>query len=116
MKSKRSATCGDGLVYPVLTQGYEGLAKKNGYSQMFRSEYVDNWGLCTFSSGEWLAAIDTMMQRLDTGVWPKTDPASLNVRAKELHAGGKARFFDFQGVKKFNREWVPTLEDYLGRK
>ncbi|VGO22449.1 alpha/beta hydrolase [Pontiella sulfatireligans] len=110
----RIHTSGDGLVYPVLTQGYEELVRQKGYSDLFRSAYVDNWGHCMFSTGEWLASIETVMQRLDSGVWPDTDPASMNERAKQLEPLSKTRFFDFPGVEQFNRAWVPTVNDYMG--
>ncbi|GAA4237990.1 alpha/beta hydrolase [Postechiella marina] len=110
----RIHTSGDGLVYPVLTQGYEELVKQKGYSKLFRSAYVNNWGHCMFSSGEWLSAIETLMLRLDTGFWPETDPQAMNERAKKMEPNSKARFFNFQGVEKHNRTWVPSIENYIG--
>lgn len=112
----RIHTSGDGLVYPVLTQAYEELVQKKGYSEMFRSAYVNNWGHCMFSNGEWLAAIETIELCLNTGVWPKTDSKSMNERAKILDPKAKSRFFNFKGVEKPNRNWVPTIKDFIGCK
>lgn len=112
----RIHTSGDGLVYPNLTQGYEELVRTKGHSQMFRSAYVDSWGHCTFSTAEWLTAIDTLMKRLDTGEWPKTDPTSMNSRARSVDPDGKARFFEHQSVEKYNRVWIPSMKDYSGKK
>lgn len=110
----RIHTSGDGLVYPVLAQGYEELVQKKGYSELFRSAYVNNWGHCMFSNGEWLAAIETMVQRLNTGVWPKTDPESMNKRSKKIAPKAAARYFDFKAVEKPNHVWLPSINDYKG--
>lgn len=110
----RIHTIGDGLVYPTMAQGYEELVRKKGYSRFYRSAYVDRWGHCSFSLAEWLAAIETVMMRLDTGVWPGTDPAALNELGKSLDPAGEARFCEFKGVERYNRIWLPAEEDFLG--
>lgn len=112
----RIHTIGDGLVYPSMAQGYEELVRKNGYSELFRSAYVNRWGHCSFSSSEWLAAIETMIKRLDTGEWPDTSPEAMNKLAKSLDSNGTALFCDFDGVKKYNRTWEPSVEDYSGKR
>ncbi len=99
----RVHTNGDGLVYPSMAQGYEELVNEKGFTQLFRSTYVNRWGHCTFSLAEWLAAIETMMRRLDTGDWPRTDPEALNALGASLDPTSAARFFDFRAVKKYNR-------------
>ena len=110
----RLSTSGDGLVYPAMVKGYEDLVVKNGYSQLFRSAYVNRWGHCTFSVGEWLAAIETVKQRIEKGVWPNTEPNELNKLAKKLDPNSKAEYFEFKTVKKYNRTWVPGIDDFIG--
>ncbi|TWT80353.1 o-phthalyl amidase [Planctomycetes bacterium CA13] len=110
----RIHTVGDGLVYPAMAQGYEELVREKGHSKLFRSAYVDRWGHCSFSVAEWLAAIETMNQRLDTGVWPSTSPETLNKLGQSLDPAGTTRFSEYKGVAKYNRTWVPTASDYLG--
>ncbi|QDT08216.1 o-phthalyl amidase [Planctomycetes bacterium K23_9] len=55
-----------------------------------------------------------MDQRLDTCVWPSTDPQALNVLAKSLDRAGKARFCEYEGVERYNLTWVPTPADFVG--
>ncbi|WP_111707620.1 alpha/beta hydrolase [Lutibacter citreus] len=112
----RINTSGDGLVYPSMAQGYGELVKERGYSDFFRIAYVDSWGHCSFSLAEWLAAIETMKQRIETGVWPATDSETLNTLGKSLDSESKARYFEYKPVTKYNRTWVPTAEDFRGTK
>ncbi|MDV7187989.1 hypothetical protein R3X25_11910 [Lutibacter sp. TH_r2] len=111
----RIHTIGDGLVYPTMAQGYRDLVKKNGYSKLFRSAFINSWGHCTISSTEWLVAVETMMERLDSGVWPSTTPQNLNKKGKNLNSNDKTRFIEFEGVKKYNRVWIPSINNYLGK-
>lgn len=110
----RIHTIGDGLVYPSMAQGYEELVKKKGYSKFYRSAYVDRWRHCSFSLAEWLAAIETVEQRIDTGLWPDTKPETLNKLGVALDPTGDARFCEFDGVEKYNRSWYPEETDFLG--
>lgn len=104
----RINTSGDGLVFSSMAQGYGELVEEKGYSDFFRQAYVNSWGHCTFSLGEWLAAIETMRQRVETGVWPDTTPKRLNTLAKELDTTSKTRYFEHQPVTKYNRTWCPS--------
>ncbi len=110
----RINTNGDGLVYPSMAQGYKELVEEKGYTDLFRIAYVNRWGHCTFSLAEWLAAIETMMQRLDTGVWPSTEPEALNELGMSLDPKSAARFYHYREVKKYNRTWCPTASDFIG--
>lgn len=112
----RIHTSGDGLVYPTMVQGYETLVKRQGFSEMYRSAYVNNWGHCMLSTPEWLAAVETVVERIKTGIWPDTDPKSMNRRAKKLDSRGKARYFDYYGVEKYNRIWTSSIQNYQGSK
>ncbi|MBU2945507.1 alpha/beta hydrolase [Zobellia uliginosa] len=110
----RINTSGDGLVYPTMAQGYKELVLAKGYSDFFRLAYVNRWGHCSFSLSEWLAAIETVKQRVETGIWPKTDPETLNTLAKSLDIESEANFYDHRETKAYNRVWTPTTKDYLG--
>ncbi len=109
----RINTSGDGLVYPSMAQGYGELVEEKGYSELFRIAYVNSWGHCSFSLAEWLAAIETMKQRVETGVWPATDPESLNKLGKSLDPTSETRYYDYKPVKKYNRVWCPSVEDFI---
>jgi pimeloyl-ACP methyl ester carboxylesterase len=110
----RMNTAGDGLVYASLIQGYEALVAKKGYSSFFRSAYVNTWGHCTFSLAELLTSIEVVLERIETGKWPDTSPEALNTRGKSLVPESNVNFFPYVGVQKYNRTWVPTVNDYLG--
>jgi len=110
----RIHTTGDGLVYPSMAQGYEELVEEQGYGAMFRMAWANRWGHCTFSVGEWLASIETMVERIDSGEWPSTEPSRLNVLADSLDASEPARFVSHKPVAHYNRIWTPALDDYMG--
>ena len=105
---------GDILVYPSLVQGYEDLLGEKGYAELFRSIFVNRSGHCTFTPAEILVAIEIMMQRLDSGVWPGTDPQALNELAAALEPTTASRFYNYRGVSKYNRTWLPAAPDFLG--
>lgn len=105
---------GDGLVLPGMTQGYEDLVKQKGYSDFFRSAYVNRWGHCTYSIAEFLVAIEVINKRIDTGLWHDTTPEALNELAKSLDSNGSSNFYHYRKVKKYNRVWVPSTADYQG--
>jgi len=110
----RMSTSGDGLVYPAMIKGYEDLVTQKGYSELLRTAYVKRWGHCTFTTGEWLAAIETMVKRLESGKWPSTAPKDMNKLAKKLDKNSKAEYFNYRTVKKYNRTWLPSINDFVG--
>ncbi|MBD0779961.1 hypothetical protein HPE56_19355 [Maribacter sp. ANRC-HE7] len=109
----RINTSGDGLVYSSMAQGYGELVTEKGYAKLFRQAYVNSWGHCTFTLGEWLAAIETMVQRVETGEWPNTDPETLNSLGKSLDTKSEVRYFEHQPVGKYNRTWCPSVDDFI---
>ncbi|MEP0213648.1 MAG: hypothetical protein ABJD66_10565 [Cellulophaga sp.] len=109
----RINTTGDGLVYPSMAQGYGELVEEKGYSKLFRQAYVNSWGHCTFSLAEWLAAIETMVQRIENGEWPNTDPKTLNSLGKSLDAESDVRYIDYKPVGKYNRTWSPSVDNFI---
>lgn len=106
---------GDLLVYPSMVTGYESLVEKNGYSDLFRSVYVNRAGHCTYSVAEINASLKTLEKRIETGEWPSTDPKVLNELGKSLKSSGTSKFYEFKGVKKYNRVWVPDAQDFIGK-
>lgn len=112
----RLQTNGDGLVYPSMVQGYEELVRANGYDDLFRSAYVNRWGHCGFSLAEFLAAMETINERLDTGSWPSTEPEALNELGESLDPDSEAKFYHYRRMKRYNRGWSPSVKDYIGDK
>jgi hypothetical protein len=100
---------GDPAIPPSLVQGYDHLTAANGKDDLYRTAYVHAASHCGFTPAEALAAIETMMRRLDTGRWGATDPEPLNALAASLH-GSAARFtrIDRYAQKTYNRTWAPA--------
>jgi hypothetical protein len=67
-----------------------------GSAPLLRQAYVDNAGHCTFSSAEQLAALHTLEDRLTTGSWQGTDPASLNARATAADPTSPTRYSTYR--------------------
>jgi pimeloyl-ACP methyl ester carboxylesterase len=100
---------GDNAAPMSLVQGYETQVHAYGKAAMFRSAYVHGAGHCDFTVAESAAAIETMMRRLDTGNWARTDPDHLNALAASLGTKDKARFGPIDKFRqvKYNRVWSP---------
>ncbi len=72
--------------------------------------YVKAISHCDFSPEETLLAVKVLLERLDTGKWPSTDPRELNNKIKSLSADSKTRFMTpgKWEVLKYNRTWRLT--------
>jgi hypothetical protein len=79
-------TTGDGLVVPENEQAYAEAAERAGDSSMLRQTYVDRAGHCAFTPAETIAAVQALLNRVDTGRWSQAglEPATLNARAAAL--------------------------------
>jgi hypothetical protein len=99
---------GDQQVPLSLVEGYRDLIQANGKEDLYRLVVVNSPAHCNYSAAETMAAVETMMRRLDTGRWESTDPDQMNARAKALHSS-PARFttLDAYAQKKYNRTWAP---------
>lgn len=106
---------GDLLVNPSISQGYKELVEQKGYSALFRNAFINRAGHCTHNLAEFAAALETMNQRLDTGEWPSTEPEAMNKLALSLVPAEESRYFNYRGVKKYNRTWLPTPADFMGK-
>ncbi|CAM5484290.1 alpha/beta hydrolase family protein [Streptomyces canus] len=89
-------TIGDPLV-PVQTESaLHRAVSAAGSAPLLRQAYVDNAGHCTFSPAEQLAALHTLEDRLTTGSWQGTDPASLNARATAADPTTPTRYVSYR--------------------
>ncbi|HXC60374.1 MAG TPA: hypothetical protein VN645_13755 [Steroidobacteraceae bacterium] len=71
-------------------------AKAAGKQTLLRTAFTETAGHCTFSSAEIAAVVDVVKQRLDSGHWPDTSPASLNALARRIAPDAPARFIDYR--------------------
>jgi len=110
----RIHTNGDPSVPPSLVAGYDALVVTMGHQDLYRRAFVNAPGHCTFTPAEVAAAVDTMMQRLEYGDWPATSAVALNRLGRMLDPSTASRYYQYQQFK-YNRTWVPTTLDYLGR-
>ena len=62
-------TTGDGLVVNQDEQAYRNVAQDTGDGQMLREGYVSRAGHCTFTPAETIAAFQTLIHRVNTGMW-----------------------------------------------
>jgi pimeloyl-ACP methyl ester carboxylesterase len=76
----------------AITKG----AKAAGKQALLRTVFTETAGHCTFSAGEIAAVVDVVKQRLDTGRWPDTAPASMNTLAVRLAPAAPARFIPYR--------------------
>lgn len=88
-------TTGDALVPVQSESAYRRAATAAGSSALLRQLYVDGPGHCTFTSGETLAAVHALEQRLGTGRWT-TSPGTLKALAREADASTEARYTDYR--------------------
>jgi pimeloyl-ACP methyl ester carboxylesterase len=78
-------TTGDGLVINQDEQSYAQVAQQNGDASMLRQVFVSRAGHCAFTPAETLAAVQTLIHRVNTGRWKdSTDPATMNAEATGL--------------------------------
>jgi hypothetical protein len=84
-------------------QSYEAIVHAEGNGRLLRQTYVESAGHCGFTPGEQLAAIMTMMDRLDAGHWPSTSAHAMNTSTATLDpAGASGRYLTFR-PERFNR-------------
>jgi len=69
-------TIGDGLTVPATHGSLKEFAREAGSAALLQQLWVRGAGHCTFTAGEWLAALRALEFRLDQGRW-NTDAAAL---------------------------------------
>ncbi|HEX6931563.1 MAG TPA: hypothetical protein VF162_05440 [Streptosporangiaceae bacterium] len=80
-------TIGDGLVIPQNEQAYRSAVNRAGDSRLLAQIFVHRAGHCAFTPAETITAVQSLLNRLDTGRWGPLDPATLNSQAAALGAG-----------------------------
>lgn len=100
---------GDFQVPMAIVAGYEDLIEENGAEPLYRTAFVDAPTHCGFNPAEVGAAIETMMERLDSGSWPETTPEAMNARGTMLDTSASPRFMDNAPYmpRTYNRTWRP---------
>lgn len=84
----------DAIGGTAAQQAYESVVKAAGKSALLRQTYVESVGHCGFKPAETVAAVQALMQRIETGSWPRTDPAAMN-KAAAATGLGDSRFVAF---------------------
>jgi pimeloyl-ACP methyl ester carboxylesterase len=90
-------TKGDGLVVVQNESAYKRVVDEAGDERFLRRTFVDRAGHCTFTPAETFAAVQTLVNRLDTGRWHDADAKDLNQAAAALGPGFNV-FGSAQGV------------------
>jgi pimeloyl-ACP methyl ester carboxylesterase len=77
-------TTGDGLVVVQNESAYRAVVNEEGNEQFLRRTFVSRAGHCAFTPAETIAAVQTLLDRLDTGQWHEIDASDLNKAAAAL--------------------------------
>jgi pimeloyl-ACP methyl ester carboxylesterase len=80
-------TSGDGLVVVQNERAYRTTVTEAGNDSFLRQAFVHRAGHCAFTPAETVAAFQTLIDRLDTGIWQGAYPAVLNKEASALGLG-----------------------------
>src|ERR1700676_404211 len=80
-------TKGDGLVVVQNESAYKKVVHEQGNGEFLRRTFVDRAGHCAFTPAETIAAVQTLVNRLDTGRWHDVDAFDLNNAAAALGPG-----------------------------
>ena len=80
-------TKGDGLVVVQNESAYKQVVDEAGNGRFLRRTFVDRAGHCAFTPAETIAAVQTLINRLDTGKWHDVDASDLNSAATALGPG-----------------------------
>lgn len=77
-------TTGDGLVINENESAYRTIVDLTGNHKFLRQTFVSRAGHCTFTPGETIAAVNTLLARVETGHWSAVDANTLNGDATAL--------------------------------
>jgi pimeloyl-ACP methyl ester carboxylesterase len=80
-------TKGDGLVVVQNESAYKKVVDEAGNGEFLRRTFVDRAGHCAFTPAETIAAVQTLVNRLDTGRWQDVHATDLNNAAAALGPG-----------------------------
>lgn len=90
-------TKGDGLVVVQNESAYKHVVNKEGDGKFLRRTFVSRAGHCTFTPAETIAAVQTLLDRLNTGEWHEVEADNLNNAAAALGTHFNV-FFTSQGI------------------
>jgi len=93
---------GDALLPPHLSEGYAVAVKKQGHEDLYRRAFLQASGHCKTEVSEAEAAIQAMVDRLDTGKWGDTSADALNALAKKANTQ-TPRYVTYTFDTPFNR-------------
>ena len=85
---------GDPISSVAGQRSYEAMVKAAGKESMLRQVYTANAGHCGFTAAEHVAAVETLVTRLERGVWPDTGAAAMTRVAADTGLGA-SRFVEF---------------------
>lgn len=85
---------GDAISVVASQSAYEDAVKSAGASHQLRQVYTASAGHCGFTPAESVAAIHTLMHKLQTGQWDSTNAQSMNGKAQSTGLG-LSRFIDY---------------------
>jgi pimeloyl-ACP methyl ester carboxylesterase len=88
-------TTDDDNVSVEHAQAYAEVVAEASNSSQLRQIFVHRGGHCNFTEAETIAALNVLVQRLDTGTWPELNPEHLNTTAKKLGAWYNVLFYCF---------------------
>jgi hypothetical protein len=80
-------TTGDGLVINENESAYRTIVDLAGNGNFLRQTFVSRAGHCAFTPAETLAAVGTLLTRVETGSWPTVEANVLNAEATALEPG-----------------------------
>ena len=80
-------TKGDGLVVVENESAYKNVVDEEGNAKFLRQDFVDRAGHCAFTPGETIAAVQKLIDRIDTGKWHEEHASDLNAAASALPPG-----------------------------
>jgi hypothetical protein len=75
------------LVVVQNESAYKEVVDEAGNQRFLRRTFVDRAGHCAFTPAETIAAVQTLIKRLDTGKWDGVDASDLNKAAAALGPG-----------------------------
>jgi pimeloyl-ACP methyl ester carboxylesterase len=77
-------TKGDGLVVVQNESAYRHVVDEEGNGELLRRDFIDRAGHCAFTPAETIAAVEKLVDRLNTGRWHEPTAAELNASAAAL--------------------------------
>ena len=78
-------TKGDGLVVVQNESAYRHVVDEEGeWAKPLRRDFIDRAGHCAFTPAETIAAVEKLLDRLNTGRWHEPTAAELNASAAAL--------------------------------